>query len=86
MVRGPIGESPSGGDAYEVKLYDAPATSSPTTSTTASSPAPTARRATRSTATGPPTGPELWVMLMEKAWAAQRGGFNNLDFGQASDG
>ena len=23
MVRGPIGESPSGGDAYEVKLYDA---------------------------------------------------------------
>ncbi len=25
-------------------------------------------------------------MLMEKAWAAQRGGFNNLDFGQASDG
>ena len=25
-------------------------------------------------------------MLMEKAWAAQRGGFNNLDFGQAGDG
>ena len=34
----------------------------------------------------PPSGPELWVMLMEKAWAAQRGGFNNMDFGQASDG
>ena len=31
-------------------------------------------------------GPELWVMLMEKAWAAQRGGFNNMDFGAASDG
>ena len=31
-------------------------------------------------------GQELWVMLMEKAWAAQRGGFNQLDFGQASDG
>ena len=25
-------------------------------------------------------------MLMEKAWAAQRGGFNNIDFGMASDG
>jgi hypothetical protein len=31
-------------------------------------------------------GPELWVMLMEKAWAAQRGGFNNMDFGMANDG
>ena len=25
-------------------------------------------------------------MLMEKAWASQRGGFNNMDFGRASDG
>jgi hypothetical protein len=86
MVRGPIGESPSGGDAYEVKLYDAHGD------------LVTHHIDDRfvSNADGSPryaqygdmsaSGPELWVMLMEKAWAAQRGGFNNMDFGMASDG
>jgi hypothetical protein len=82
-----IGEAPSGGDAFEVKLYDA------------SGDLVTHHVDDRfvSNANGTPAyaqygdraadgGQELWVMLMEKAWAAQRGGFNNLDFGQASDG
>ena len=86
MVRGPIGESPTGGDAYEVKLYNAAGelvthhvddrfvTSGP------------ARRRYAQYGDNSAKGPGAWVMLMEKAWAAQRGGFNNLDFGQASDG
>lgn len=86
MVRGPIGDSPSGGSVYEVKLYDA------------SGDLVTHHIDDRfiTTAAGNPQyaqygdmsalGPELWVMLMEKAWAAQRGGFNNMDFGMASDG
>jgi hypothetical protein len=85
MVRGPIGTS-SGNDVYEVKLYDD------------AGDLVTHHIDDRfiSTAAGDPRyaqygdlsaiGPELWVMLMEKAWAAQRGGFNNLDFGRASDG
>jgi hypothetical protein len=85
MVRGPIGTS-SGNDVYEVKLYNA------------SGDLVTHHVDDRfvSTAAGDPRyaqygdmsalGPELWVMLMEKAWAAQRGGFNNMDFGLASDG
>jgi Calpain family cysteine protease len=85
MVRGPIGES-AGNSVYEVKLYDA------------AGDLVTHHIDDRfvSTAAGDPRyaqygdmsalGPELWVMLMEKAWAAQRGGFNNMDFGLASDG
>lgn len=86
MIRGPVGESPTGGSVYEVKLYNA------------AGELVTHRIDDRfiSTAAGDPRyaqygdisalGPELWVMLMEKAWAAQRGGFNNMDFGMASDG
>ena len=86
MVRGPIGESPTGGSVYEVKLYNA------------AGELVTHRVDDRFVTGGDGSpryaqygdnsakGPELWVMLMEKAWAAQRGGFNNMDFGMASDG
>ena len=86
MVAAPIGESPTGGDVYEVKLYNAAGELVTHRVDDRFVTNATGARATRSTATRPPKGPELWVMLMEKAWAAQRGGFNNLDFGQASDG
>jgi len=82
-----IGESPTGGDAYEVKLFDASGklvthhVDDRFVTSVAGAPA-YAQYGDRA-ADG---GQELWVMLMEKAWAAQRGGFNNLDFGQASDG
>jgi Calpain family cysteine protease len=86
MVRR-IGESPSGGDAYEVKLYNADGdlvthhVDDRFVSNADDTPA-YAQYGDRAS----DGGQELWVMLMEKAWAAQRGGFNNLDFGQASDG
>lgn len=86
MVRR-IGESPSGGDAYEVKLHDPQGhlvthhvdDRFVTSATGAPQYAGYGDRA----ADG---GQELWVMLMEKAWASQRGGYNNTDFGRASDG
>ena len=82
-----IGESPTGGHAYEVKLYN-PSGELVTHHVddrfvTNASGAPQYAQYGDQAADG---GQELWVMLMEKAWAAQRGGFNNLDFGQASDG
>ena len=86
MVRGPIGESPSGGDAYEVKLYnpDGELVSYHVDDRFVS----TADGAPRYAQYGDKSaqGPELWVMLMEKAWTAQRGGFNNTDFGMVRDG
>ena len=82
-----IGESPTGGHVYEVKLYN-PSGELVTHRVddrfvTNASGAPQYAQYGDKAADG---GQELWVMLMEKAWAAQRGGFNNLDFGQASDG
>jgi hypothetical protein len=86
MVRGPIGESPSGGDAYEVKLYNADGdlVTHHVDDRFVSNADGTPRYAGYGDMSA--KGPELWVMLMEKAWAAQRGGFNNTDFGLASDG
>ena len=81
MVRGPIGESPSGGDAYEVKLYNAHGdlVTHHVDDRFVSNADGTPRYAQYGDMSA--QGPELWVMLMEKAWAAQRGGFNNMDFG-----
>jgi hypothetical protein len=82
-----IGESPTGGDTYEVKLFDADGhlvthhVDDRFVTNTDGTP-----RYAQYGDTAADGGRELWVMLMEKAWAAQRGGFNNLDFGQASDG
>jgi hypothetical protein len=85
MVRR-IGESPSGGDAYEVKLYDASGriVTHHVDDRFVSNSDGTPRYAQYGDRSA--SGPELWVMLMEKAWAAQRGGFNNMDFGMANDG
>jgi hypothetical protein len=86
MVRR-IGESPSGGDAYEVKLHDPQGRlvihNVDDRFVTSATGAPQYAGYGDQAADG---GQELWVMLMEKAWAAQRGGFNNMDFGLASDG
>ena len=58
---------------------------SPTASTTASS--QTRRDArVRAVRRQAAVGPELWVMLLEKAWAAPRGGYQQIHFGQATDG
>jgi len=86
MVRGPIGESPSGGSAYEVKLYNdsGDLVTHHVDDRFISNADGTPRYAQYGDRSA--VGPELWVMLMEKAWAAQRGGFNNMDFGAASDG
>jgi hypothetical protein len=86
MVRGPIGESPSGGDTYEVKLYDNDGhlVTHHVDDRFVSNADGTPRYAQYGDLSA--KGPELWVMLMEKAWAAQRGGFNNMDFGMANDG
>jgi hypothetical protein len=85
MVRR-IGDSPSGGDAYEVKLYDANGhlVTHHVDDRFVSNADGTPRYAQYGDMSA--QGPELWVMLMEKAWAAQRGGFNNTDFGNANDG
>ena len=86
MVRR-IGEAPSGGDAFEVKLHDANGdlVIHHVDDRFVSNADDTPRYAQYGdrAADG---GQELWVMLMEKAWAAQRGGFNQMDFGQAGDG
>jgi hypothetical protein len=86
MVRGPIGESPSGGSAYEVKLYNdaGELVKHHVDDRFVSNADGTPRYAQYGDISA--QGPELWVMLLEKAWAAQRGGFNNMDFGRASDG
>ena len=83
-----IGESPSGGDAYEVKLYNASGdlVTHHVDDRFVTNEHGTRRRTPSTAIRAADGGQELWVMLMEKAWAAQRGGFNNLDFGQASDG
>ena len=72
LVRGPIGESPSGGSVYEVKLYNdsGDLVTHHVDDRFISNADGTPRYAQygdRSAA-----GPELWVMLMEKAWASQR--------------
>ena len=85
MVRGPIGTS-SGNDVYEVKLYNdsGDLVTHHVDDRFISNADGTPRYAQYGDRSA--VGPELWVMLMEKAWAAQRGGFNNWTSGAPSDG
>lgn len=89
MIRGPVGQTAVGANIYEVTLY-------------VPEDGDWERRTFRlddrfpSDSSGRPVyaqygdmsgqGPELWVMLMEKAWAAARGSYQNIHFGSASDG
>ena len=90
MIRGPVGQTAIGANIYEVTLY-VPENGGDWEPRTF-------RLDDRfpSDASGRPVyaqygdmsgrGPELWVMLMEKAWAAARGSYQNIHFGRASDG
>jgi hypothetical protein len=89
MIRGPVGQTAVGANIYEVTLY---------VPEDGDWEPRTFRLDDRfpSDASGRPVyaqygdmsgqGPELWVMLMEKAWAAARGSYENIHFGSAADG
>jgi Calpain family cysteine protease len=85
LIRGPIGQTRVGANVYEVTLY------------TGEDEEPRVHRIDDrfvSDADGNTVyagygdmsalGPELWVMLMEKAWAADQGGYQAIHFGRAS--
>jgi hypothetical protein len=90
LIRGPVGTRPDGTRIFEVDLYEAHLIGSPS------------RRTFRVddrfvTASGGGSryaqpgqvgthGAEIWVMLLEKAWAAMRGGYDEAHFGLMKDG
>lgn len=89
MIRGPVGQTGVGANIYEVTLYVPEGGDWEQRTFRLDDRFPT-------DAGGRPMyaqygdmsgrGPELWVMLMEKAWAAARGSYQNIHFGRADDG
>jgi hypothetical protein len=86
----PLSEKREGCDVYEVTLYERHTIGSPTAHTVRvddmfveeADGTPTyAHPQQRSAA-----GPELWVMLLEKAWAAINGGYSKIHFGDSRAG
>ena len=87
LIRGPIGQTEIGADVYEVTLMVG-AGGKPVTYrvddrfvTGAAGDPQYAQYGDMSA-----LGPELWVMLLEKAWAASKGSYQQIHFGQSADG
>lgn len=90
LIRGPVETLADGRRIFEVDLYEGRLIGSPS------------RRTFRvddrfvTEASGDPRyaqhgdlgihGPEIWVMLLEKAWAAMKGGYDKAHFGLMMDG
>jgi hypothetical protein len=90
LIRGPVETKPDGRRIFEVDLYEGHWIGSPS------------KRTFRvddrfvTEAGGSPRyaqhgdmgihGPEIWVMLLEKAWAAMKGGYDKAHFGLMADG
>jgi hypothetical protein len=90
LIRGPVETKPDGRRIFEVDLYEGHLIGSPS------------RRTFRvddrfvTESGGNPRyaqhgdigihGPEIWVMLLEKAWAAMKGGYDKAHFGLMKDG
>jgi Calpain family cysteine protease len=87
LIRGPLAEKVDGRNVYEVDLYEGHAVGSPTKHTVrvddrfVSYGGGSARYAQPGDMSA--AGPEIWVMVLEKAWAAIEGGYSKIHGGHA---
>lgn len=87
LIRGPLTEKVDGRNVYEVDLYAGHAVGSPTKHTVrvddrfVSYGGGSARYAQPGDMSA--AGPEIWVMVLEKAWAAIEGGYSKIHGGHA---
>ncbi len=90
LIRGPVETWADGTRIYDVDLYEGHAIGSPSRRTQRISDrfVTTASGGSRYARPGDMgvTGGEIWVMLLEKAWAVMKGGFDRAHFGLMKDG
>lgn len=85
MIRGPIGQTTAGANVYEVTFHTADGRSTYRVDDRFIT-GPTGRPIYAQYGDMSAIGPEIWVMVMEKAWAAMRGNsYQATHFGMMTD-
>jgi hypothetical protein len=86
----PLSEKRDGSNVYEITLYERHTIGSPTAHTVKVDDTFVEEAGGTSTYAHPQqrsaAGPELWVLLLEKAWAAINGGYSKIHFGDSRAG
>jgi hypothetical protein len=86
----PLDEKRDGCNVYEITLYERHTVGSPTAHTVKVDDTFVEEAGGTSTYAHPQqrsaAGPELWVLLLEKAWAAINGGYSKIHFGDSRAG